>query len=265
MMFLWKTKPNFRIVYIMMLYVRRPYGNLYSIFANVSVNYPWSIDFGHPENEGLPGTRNFYVETERDVKVGVWHILPQSLIDSAPVDESEKEEWYEKSLSDHRPVILYFHGNTASRAVAHRIELYNVLRKMEYHVVAFDYRGYADSTPIPPNETYVVHDAKVVYRYIRQRIGSSPFFVWGHSLGTGVSSHAVGDLCLEGEHPAALVLESPFNNIRDEIKFHPLSSLTLLVCLTLNAPYGLKYFSWNEIVFLPLSEIIRLYKGTVVQ
>lgn len=46
-----------------------------------------------------------------------------------------------KSMSDHRPVILYLHGNTSSRATAHRIELYSVLRKMDYHVVAFDYRG----------------------------------------------------------------------------------------------------------------------------
>lgn len=44
-------------------------------------------------------------------------------------------------MSDHRPVILYLHGNTSSRATAHRIELYSVLRKMDYHVVAFDYRG----------------------------------------------------------------------------------------------------------------------------
>ncbi|XP_066964156.1 lysophosphatidylserine lipase ABHD12-like isoform X1 [Macrobrachium rosenbergii] len=189
------------------------------------VNYPRSIDFSKPEKEGLPGTRNFYLDTEENVKVGVWHILPESLLSSMPVETTDRDAWFENSLSDHRPVILYLHGNTASRAVAHRIELYNVLRKMDYHVVAFDYRGYADSTPIPPNETGVVHDAKVVYRYVKERIGSSPFIVWGHSLGTGVSTHAVGDLCLEGDHPSAVVLESPFNNIKDEIKFHPLSSV----------------------------------------
>ncbi|XP_047473114.1 lysophosphatidylserine lipase ABHD12-like [Penaeus chinensis] len=190
------------------------------------VNYPKNVNFDEPEKEGLPGTRNFYIETEIDVKVGVWHILPESLIASVPKENlDDRESWFIKTLSDHRPVILYLHGNTASRAVAHRVELYNVLRKMDYHVVAFDYRGYADSTYVQPNETRVVHDAKVVYRYVRERVGSSPFFVWGHSLGTGVSTHAVGDLCLEGDNPTAVVLESPFNNIRDEIKFHPLSSI----------------------------------------
>ncbi|MPC44995.1 Monoacylglycerol lipase ABHD12 [Portunus trituberculatus] len=168
------------------------------------------------------------------------------------------EDWYIKSLSDHHPVILYLHGNTSSRATAHRIELYNVLRKMDYHVVAFDYRVqnsasitarkmkensgafqgvsvgtvsrhlhelvyashkrtkkpllcYADSSQVQPNEPGVVHDAKVVYRFIRERCGSSPLFVWGHSLGTGhvlcfsVSTHAVRDLCLEGDSPTALI------------------------------------------------------------
>lgn len=70
------------------------------------------------------------------------HILPESLIASVPKENlDDRESWFIKTLSDHRPVILYLHGNTASRAVAHRVELYNVLRKMDYHVVAFDYRG----------------------------------------------------------------------------------------------------------------------------
>ena len=63
--------------------------------------------------------------------------------------------------------------------------------------------------------------------------------MWGHSLGTGVSSAVVADLCsrfgngdaagngngaggASGDSkstrlPRALVLESPFNNIRDEV------------------------------------------------
>ena len=59
----------------------------------------------------------------------------------------------------------------------------------------------------------------------------TPIFVWGHSLGTGVSSAVVADLCSRfgngngaggGDSestrlPRALVLESPFNNIRDEV------------------------------------------------
>lgn len=33
------------------------------------------------------------------------------------------------------------HGNTGSRARDHRVEMYKLLRDLDYHVVAFDYRG----------------------------------------------------------------------------------------------------------------------------
>lgn len=49
----------------------------------------------------------------------------------------------------------------------------------------FSLAGYADSSAVQPNEPGVVHDAKVVYRYVRKHCASSPLFVWGHSLGTG--------------------------------------------------------------------------------
>ena len=41
---------------------------------------------------------------------------------------------------------------------------------MDFHVVAFDYRGYADSsTHIAPTETGVVKDARAVYDWVRSR------------------------------------------------------------------------------------------------
>ena len=33
----------------------------------------------------------------------------------------------------------------------------------------------------------------------------------------------VSDLCLEGRRPSGLVLESPFNNIFDEVRNHPMA------------------------------------------
>ena len=62
-------------------------------------------------------------------------------MDEIPEDRSEWPEWFDWSLSCGKPVVLYFHGNTASRASSHRVELYKLLRNMDYHVVCFDYRG----------------------------------------------------------------------------------------------------------------------------
>ena len=44
------------------------------------VHWPKHINFSDPESEGLSGTINFYLETSPKVKVGVWHILPKSLV-----------------------------------------------------------------------------------------------------------------------------------------------------------------------------------------
>merc|ERR1711972_796979 len=56
-------------------------------------------------------------------------------------------------------------------------------------------------------------------------MGAGKVIVWGHSLGTAISSHLVADLCQEDQRPCALVLESPFNNIFDEVRNHPMGWL----------------------------------------
>jgi len=183
---------------------------------------PKNVHFSDPASEGLPGTKNFYLESDPGVSVGVWQILPVSL-----VEESEGKElgWWDNQLSDGRTVILYLHGNTAHRAGEHRKELYQVLRGMDFHVVAFDYRGYADSsTHVAPTETGVVRDARAVYEWLTSRVAGK-VVVWGHSLGTAISSHLVADLCQEDQRPCALILESPFNNIFDEVRNHPMGWL----------------------------------------
>ena len=70
-------------------------------------------------------------------------VLPSDLIEeSEKKSEKEKKDWFETSLSNSpAPIVLYLHGNTGSRAREHRIELYKVLQKLNYHVICFDYRG----------------------------------------------------------------------------------------------------------------------------
>ena len=103
-----------------------------------AVHWPKHVDFDSPQNEGLEGARNFYLKTDLNVNVGVWHILPKDLIKSS---QNQNATWFEKSLSDGRPIILYLHGNTGSRAREHRVELYKILQNLNYHVICFDYRG----------------------------------------------------------------------------------------------------------------------------
>lgn len=142
------------------------------------------------------------------------------------INEENEKQFYEQMLrTPLTSVVLYLHGNTGSRAAAHRIEMYKMLREEGHHVLAVDYRGYADSSPIYTCEHGVVRDAIAIYRYITD-VTKAPVFLWGHSLGTGVSTHMLAKLQSQGiPGPKLVILESPFNNIREEVRAHPFARI----------------------------------------
>lgn len=38
------------------------------------VQWPLNVDFSKPESVGMKGTRNFYLKTDEQVKIGLWLI-----------------------------------------------------------------------------------------------------------------------------------------------------------------------------------------------
>lgn len=142
------------------------------------------------------------------------------------MNASNQQSFFEGLLKQAAPgIVLYLHGNSNNRGAYHRIELYQVLRKLGYHILALDYRGYGDSSKVSPSEIGVVRDSIAVYSYLT-KLTKQPIFLWGHSLGTGISTHMLSLLAKTNvPGPRALVLESPFNNINEEIRAHPMSKL----------------------------------------
>ncbi|XP_073987588.1 lysophosphatidylserine lipase ABHD12 isoform X2 [Rhodnius prolixus] len=177
------------------------------------------VDFKHPEKLNLMGARNFYVRTDDNVTIGVWHILPSKFATSG--SQKDTTDW----LNRGDPIFVYMHGNSGNRGTAHRLELYRLLQKNNFHIIAFDYRSYGDSSPVEPSETGVVNDSKHVYEWVKLKAGSSPIFLWGHSLGSGIASHLLDILEKQKEEIQGLVLESPFNNMSDEIRSYPLARI----------------------------------------
>ena len=49
--------------------------------------------------QGLPGTKNFYLETESGVQVGVWQVLPSSLVEHS---DDKDSDWWDAQLNDGR-------------------------------------------------------------------------------------------------------------------------------------------------------------------
>ncbi|KAF3824583.1 hypothetical protein GH733_009917 [Mirounga leonina] len=148
-----------------------------------------------------------------------WHTVPAVWWKDA---QGKDQMWYEDTLASSRPIILYLHGNAGTRGGDHRVELYKVLSSLGYHVVTFDYRGWGDSVGTP-SERGMTYDALHVFDWIKARSGDNPVYIWGHSLGTGVATNLVRRLCERETPPDALILESPFTNIREEAKSHPFS------------------------------------------
>ncbi|KAJ6667054.1 hypothetical protein lerEdw1_019057 [Lerista edwardsae] len=184
-----------------------------------SVRVPYFIDLKRPQDQGLNHTYNYYLQPEEDVIIGVWHTVPTAQWKDA---QGKDQLWYEDALGSNHPVILYLHGNAGTRGGDHRVELYKVLSSLGYHVVTFDYRGWGDSVGTP-SESGMTYDALHVFDWIKARSGDNAVYIWGHSLGTGVATNLVRRLCERETPPDALILESPFTNIREEAKSHPFS------------------------------------------
>ncbi|ESO91987.1 hypothetical protein LOTGIDRAFT_233275 [Lottia gigantea] len=188
------------------------------VFSNV-IRWPPFIDFKQPSDFGLNVTRNFYLTTDDGVQIGVWHTLPESVAEVYP-DTGVPDDKFEHHLSDGKKIIVYLHGNSGTRGGWHRVQLYKLFSSLDFHVVAIDYRGFGDSGG-NPTEDGVVSDAYHIYHWVKQRSGDSPVFLWGHSLGTAITTKLARKLCDEDEHPLGVVLEAPFNNINEAAANHP--------------------------------------------
>ena len=164
-----------------------------------------------------------------------------------PVVIAENEHlFYERMLKLPGTIVLYLHGNTASRGSGHRVDMYKLMRKLGYHVLTLDYRGYGDSDPVSPSEEGVVRDALAVYEYI-SNITSNPVIIWGHSLGTGVSTNLCAQLnYLNEKGPRGVILESPFTNIKEEIRRHPFARVCPHINAYLSSCHNFMVFSFSR-------------------
>ncbi|KAK7487132.1 hypothetical protein BaRGS_00021627 [Batillaria attramentaria] len=155
-------------------------------------------DLKNPREAGLEAARQVDLKLPTGETLGLWHILPESAIEEKnPISE----EKYESQLASGSPIFIYLHGNGGTRGQSTRVFTYSVLRGQGWHVITLDYRGYGDSDG-EATEINMVEDAVSVYRWTKNKAGTSPVFLWGHSL---------------DEAPAGIVLEGAFSNLNDQV------------------------------------------------
>lgn len=183
-------------------------------------------DLPFPEKWGLSGARNFRLNVSDTVSLGVWHILPAG---KESIEFAHSPEGFDDAFDkDHQEekIVIYLHGNAFDRGAWHRVEMYKLLSShFGSHVIAFDYRGFGDSTGFP-SEAGVKQDAMFIWNWVQSvSKGRLPVYIWGHSLGSGVAVHLAKELSIGGNPPAGLILEAPFTSLKNAALYHPTGSI----------------------------------------
>ncbi len=111
------------------------------------------------------------------------------------------------------PGVLYLHG-TFRNLFQNRAKI-AAIHAAGFSVLAVDYRGWGESSPLLPSEASIVDDAEVAWAEFQRRVPNpAARIIFGHSMGSGVAT----ELALRhraGPVYAALVLESGMTSMPD--------------------------------------------------
>jgi len=109
-------------------------------------------------------------------------------------------------------VLLYFHGNKGNLVRWGDIASY--FTKFNYDVLVMDYRSYGKSTG-KFNEAQMYNDAQTCYDFLKTKYDEANISIYGRSLGGTFAIKTASQ-----NNPKQLILEAPFFNILDVVKYH---------------------------------------------
>jgi abhydrolase domain-containing protein 12 len=196
-------------------FVRWPLGDLTNLFR-----------FGIVEGRSVTLYMN---SSGGDDSLRGYHLLPPGLdaISAAGLGEADRDRFFEEKLKgDNTNIVIYLHGNGATRAHHRRISVQKHLGAYcNAHVLTFDYRGYGDSVGTP-SEAGTAEDVGEILAYL-QTLGiakSTKVFLYAESLGTGIA------VAYMSAHPEmakpegivnGLMLLAPFVSLPEAALSHP--------------------------------------------
>lgn len=121
--------------------------------------------------------------------------------------------WWLPQPQAQAPALLYLHG-TFRNLYANQPKI-EALRGAGFAILAVDYRGWGDSTPIIPSEETITADAQVAWNELaRRQPAPGRRVIFGHSMGGAVAVRLASGL-RHGHDYGALVLESTFTRLPD--------------------------------------------------
>jgi pimeloyl-ACP methyl ester carboxylesterase len=121
--------------------------------------------------------------------------------------------WWLPQPDPGAPALLYLHG-TLRNLYGNQPKI-DALRDAGFAVLAVDYRGWGESTPIVPDEASIVADAWQAFDELKRRQPDARRrAIFGHSMGGAVAVALAAELH-RGRDYGALALESTFTRLPD--------------------------------------------------
>lgn len=132
---------------------------------------------------------------------------------TVPGDRQQLSLWWLPHPDPRAPTLLYLHGTF--RNLYQNLPKIEALRDAGFAILAVDYRGWGDSTPIVPSEASIVADAWQAWAELaRRQPEPGRRVVFGHSMGGTVAVILASELRY-GRDYGALALESTFTRMPD--------------------------------------------------
>lgn len=121
--------------------------------------------------------------------------------------------WWLPQASTNAPTLLYLHGTF--RNLFDNTHKIDALRAAGFAVLAVDYRGWGESSPITPSEQSIMADAQVAWLELKKhQPNAARRVIYGHSMGSGVAVDLASHLQSPGDY-GGLILESSFTSFAD--------------------------------------------------
>jgi len=121
--------------------------------------------------------------------------------------------WWLPPSDPAAPTLFYLHGTF--RNLYRNYPKIEALRDAGFGVVAVDYRGWGDSTPIVPSEKTILADAEAAWaELVRRQPDARKRVIFGHSLGGAVAIDLASRRHRDVDY-GALIVESTFPSLVD--------------------------------------------------
>jgi len=138
-------------------------------------------------------------------------VLNRTLPGAADGAAERVQLWWLPHPDAQAPTLLYLHGTF--RNLFQNLPKIDALREAGFAIVAVDYRGWGESTPIVPSEESIYADARLAWQELQKREPNAcRRVIYGHSLGGAVAVELASQLKF-GTDYAALILESTFTSL----------------------------------------------------